>query len=150
MQAGSIQRVVIVDSDPVAVRGQQAVVEDYCASAMVNSYQTLREATGCLHSYCEVPIDLLLMDARLYRNGGKVLVREVTRRAVRWVYDPVIILTVAPAEAHNVNRAGPSAFVSDYLGKPVVPEFLQYLLEFHFEREGVNGIKATPAGPDAR
>lgn len=148
MQTGKIQRVVIVESDPVGGRGQQAIVENYCASAMVHHYRNIREATACLRIYNSVPIDLVLMDHQLYRNGGRTLIGSIARRAAQWVYDPVMILTVPAVEARCVDRAGLSSFISDYLSKPVVPEFLQYLLEFHFEREGVNAVKPISTGPD--
>lgn len=138
MQAGKIQRVLIIDDNELDISNEQRILEDYCANSIITVCRSGRAALREITAMNEVPVDLILMDVNL-EGGAMDLLAALEEYASQWLYAPVVIMLNASSDPGDLYRAKFTPMIAEYVQKPIVPEFLQYLLEFHFEREGLNG-----------
>lgn len=146
MQTGKIQRVFILDENVDDAKRQQEIIEDCCASAIVHSCRTAYDGLRYLKLYPTIPIDLVLMDVDQLRCGGREFLEFIETQSKPCTFAPVVIMMATTNEKLDLSRNQYAPLVADYIHKPVVPEFFLYLLEFHFDREGMNTVKGPVAG----
>lgn len=145
MQTDKLQRVFIIDNNINDACQQQSVAEEYCPSAIIHSCRSAKKALSYLRQYPSIPTDLILININEYEPSGKYFLAAAQQQAAACTFDPVVILTVSSSREVEVFRQHCGGAVSDYLRKPIVPEFFEYLMEFHFDREGSNSVISPSA-----
>lgn len=145
MRTNTINRVFIIDRQRDDALQQQAVIEDYCPNAIVHRCKHARDALTQLRRFPNIPVDLILLSIQEYQLGGSQFVNLAQMKATAHSYNPVVILTVSSNEQLEAFKARQSFNYSDFLHKPLMPGFFEYLLEFHFNRDGANTVKSPSA-----
>lgn len=145
MQTNTIERVFIIDRQREDAAQQQKVVEDYCPNALIHRCSHAGEAFKQLRKFPHIPVDLILLNIEEYPNGGSQFISMAQMRATTCDYNPVVILTVSSNAQVEAIKSRQMFNYSDFLHKPVVPEFFEYLLEFHFSWDGFNSVKSPSA-----
>lgn len=132
-------RVLVVDDEPVAVRGHRAYVERVEGFAVVGTAGSVREAVAVLQ---RTPVDLVLLDLNLPDGHGLDLARSL-RASGR----PVDILAITAAREVHLVRTAVALGVVGYLLKPFTfADLRERLLAYGRYRAGLAASEAASQG----